>query len=34
MGYVILFLIKGELPWMNIPAITKEEKQRKILESK
>ncbi|KAM0674702.1 hypothetical protein GVAV_001891 [Gurleya vavrai] len=34
LGYVLIFLLKGDLPWMGIPAPTRKEKYAKIGESK
>ena len=34
LGYILIMLIKGSLPWMNIKAESKSEKQRKIAEIK
>lgn len=34
LGYVLVYLIKGELPWNGIKAKTKVEKYRKIMEKK
>ena len=33
-GYVLIYFIKGELPWQGMPANNKEEKYRKILRMK
>lgn len=33
-GYVILYLLKGELPWQGLKARNKDDKYRKIKESK
>ena len=33
-GYVLIYFIKGELPWQGLPANNKEEKYRKILRMK
>ena len=33
-GYVLMYLLKGRLPWQGIPVKTKKERQMKILESK
>lgn len=33
-GYVILYLLKGELPWQGLRARNKDEKYRKIKECK
>ena len=34
LGYVLIYFLKGELPWQNLNAKTKEERNRKILEKK
>jgi len=34
LGYVLIFLLKGELPWQHIIVKTKEERNQKILEKK
>ena len=34
LGYMLLYFIRGNLPWEDMPAKTKEEKYRKILEKK
>ena len=34
LGYVLIYLLRGELPWQNINGRTKEERNRKILEKK
>ena len=33
-GYILIYFLKGKLPWQNIKATTKEDKYRKILEKK
>ena len=33
-GYVLIYVLKGHLPWQGIPAKTKEERYRKILRKK
>ena len=33
-GYVLLYFIKGKLPWQGIPTKTRDEKYKKILEKK
>ena len=34
LGYVLIYLLKGELPWQHIVVKTKEERNQKILEKK
>jgi len=34
LGYVLIFFMKGKLPWMNLQGATKEEKHNKIAEVK
>lgn len=34
LGYVLVFFLKGKLPWMNLEGATKEEKHCKIAETK
>ena len=34
LGYVIVYLMKGSLPWQGLKAVTKEEKYERILETK
>ena len=34
LGYVLIYFLKGELPWQNIIVKTKEERNKKILEKK
>lgn len=34
LGYVMLYFLKGKLPWQGLPGKTKEEKYQKIKESK
>ena len=34
LGYVLLYFIKGQLPWQGIPARTKKEKYEKIRDKK
>ena len=34
LGYVLLYLLKGILPWQNLKANTKKEKYDKIMEKK
>ncbi len=33
-GYILIYFLKGKLPWQNIKATTKEDKYQKILEKK
>ena len=33
-GYILIYLLKGKLPWQGIQGTTKEEKYKKILEKK
>ena len=34
LGYILIFFLKGKLPWMNLAGATKEEKHNKIAEVK
>ena len=34
LGYVLIYFLKGELPWQNVLAKTKDERNQKILEKK
>jgi serine/threonine protein kinase len=33
-GYVLMYFLRGELPWQGLPARGRDEKYRKIMESK
>ena len=32
--YILVYLIKGKLPWQNIKTTTKQERYKKIMEAK